>query len=56
MEYTGVNRTTLTKYEKECLKKAASVRGMTLVGYQDSILREAIRKEAEKNAGKDRRA
>ena len=47
MEYTGVSRTTLSKHEKECLKKAASIRGMTLVGYQDYILREAIRKETE---------
>lgn len=53
MEYTGVYRTTLSKHEKECLKKAASVRGMTLVGYQDSILREAIKKE--ENAGRDKR-
>jgi len=47
-------RTTLSRDERACLKKAASIRGMTLTGYQDFILREAIKREAE-NAGKDRR-
>ena len=55
MEYTGMRRTTLREEENKELKKIASSKGMTVTGYIDHILREAIRKEAE-NAGKDRRA
>ncbi len=51
MEYTGMVRTTLKPEEKSDLKKLASSKGMTSVGFIDSILREAIRKEKEVSHG-----
>ena len=58
MEYTGVMRTGLKPEERNDLKRIASSKGMTSVGYVDSILRRAIaesRREKEaQHAGEDR--
>lgn len=48
-EYTGMMRTNLTMDERRKLRKIANAKGMTLVGYYDSVLREQIRK-AEKTS------
>lgn len=52
MEYTGQMRTTLSMDERKRLKKIASSKGMTLVGFYDSVLRNEIKK-AEKVKGSE---
>lgn len=43
-EYTGMMRTNLSMDERRKLRKIASSKGMTLVGYYDSVLRAEIKK------------
>ncbi len=57
MEYTGTMRTGLRPEERSDLKKIASSKGMTSVGFVDSILRKAIdenRREKEAQHGTTR--
>lgn len=44
MNYTGYMRTTLSKEERTALKNQARSKGMTLVGFYDSLCRDAIKK------------
>lgn len=48
--YTGTMRITLSKEEVRALKAIASQKGMTLTGYHDQLCREAIKREAKKEA------
>ena len=45
MDYTGVMRTTLSEVEKKALKKLASSKGMTVVGFTDALIRERLKNE-----------
>lgn len=48
-EYTGMMRTNLSMDERRKLRKIATSKGMTLVGYYDSVLRAEIRKAEKPN-------
>lgn len=45
MEYTGMMRTRLSTQERKELRKLASSKGMTLVGFCDAVLRGEIEKK-----------
>lgn len=49
MEYAGTMRTTLTTDERKKLKKISSAKGMTLVGFCDSVIRAEIKKAEKTN-------